>query len=157
VEQISVKTDRFQFDIFLETILGFITSGVPEDIHPSSYIMIVDDENNSYWGQEEGRNNFLGELSEGQSLFFPFSWTNVGEPIKCADGESYEIDEDGEFGLTEVDCVGFRVQLDSGSFAIQTAVSTGGGHSESPCVVIEEDCDVFDKPMKLFIDRFIIK
>jgi hypothetical protein len=150
----------FQFRGFSNSILKYLASRLPDDVHPSWAIMRVDHvSGNAENGPEEGWDNLLQILLEGDGLFFPFSGSNVGEPIVCADGRAYAIDEDSDredsdFSLSEVDCAGFLIRLQEDTFTIQSAVCFGGGHSGPPFVEVR-NCNNFDEPMTGFVSKFI--
>lgn len=156
MKELVVANDSFQFNSFTDAILKFLPRVISHEIHPSSAITRVESlDDIPEWGPEKGRSNFLNELTEGYCLFFPFTATNVGEPIACANGKSYDIDEDTECNLSEADCDGFLVKLEKGNFVINSAFQAGGGHS-SPYIEIT-DCGVFDRPMKRFVNKFVKK
>jgi len=91
-------------------------------------------------------------------IYFAFSNTNIGEPINCADGKEYEIDEDSDFWLGEADTVGYLLQYNNGDLIINSAVNAAGAcTAPTPSLDIRLNCDVFDKPMEEFIQGFIEK
>jgi hypothetical protein len=103
-------------------------------------------------------------INENKLLFFPFSGTNVGEPIPCADGNEYEIsdgddNEDGEeeseagFTFGELDCVGYLARVNDGILVMNSALETTTmGWTD---VYVFDDCGVFEKPMVDFLKKFM--
>lgn len=111
-------------------------------------------------GQKKGWDDFFKVLSDGQRLYFPFSFTNIGEPIECADGNVVELDDKGnsEIGLGDSDTVGFLLKLEEDSFMIETAAHSGGCCAPPHGDYVEAgNCGEFDKPMEGFIGAFIRK
>ena len=156
MKELIVKKERFDFDSFTKATLEFLSMIISDKVHPSTAITRVESlDDIPEWGPEKGRSNFLNELTEGYFLFFPFTATNVGEPIDCANGKSYEIDDDTECNLSEVDTDGFLVKLEKGNFIINSAFQAGGG--QFPPYFEITDCGVFDKPMKRFVNKFVGK
>lgn len=163
--QKTISLNNFDFNGFTEAILEFLGGQISEEIHPSWAIVTVDEpRGTSEYGPEEGRSNFLDELQSGQRLFFPFSSSNVGEPVPCADGESRQVvyDEEDEtkndFIMGDVDCVGFLFKLEDNKLCISLAIHAGGScPGAGPAVKIEKDCGVFTAGMNSFIDKFVIE
>jgi len=155
MKELLLSTNQFQFEQFASDILKFLARRGYEDIDPSSAIARTKSlDDIPEFGSESGRDNFLEELNQGYYLFFPFSDSDVGEPIRCADGEEYEIDEESDFSLGEVACVGFLLKIEGDRIRINSAVHDCGGCPLPPSVEIRH-CDVFDSPMNDFIHRYI--
>lgn len=110
------------------------------------------------YDEDKDERDYLAELKEeGKMLYFTFSNTNVGDPINCADGKEYEIDEDSDFCLGEADTVGYLIRYDNGDLIINSAVNASGACvAPPPSIDLEADCDVFDEPMAKFIRKFIV-
>ncbi|MFC1592841.1 hypothetical protein ACFL4C_02390 [Candidatus Omnitrophota bacterium] len=153
MRKITLSRENFQFENFTNAILDFHGRIAPEGVKPSTYLLKVDSEGYADWGPDEGWDNFLQVLSQGQRIYFPFSLTNCGESIECANGEDYELGEETEICLGETDTVGFIIGLYKDRFIIQSATCAGGGPPAGLFVEVG-NCDVFDMPMKLFIDKF---
>ena len=158
MKQRKIAISDFDFEVFTKAMLNFLKKEVSQDVHPSYAIVKIDAPGGMpEFGPEDGRSNFLEELEVGHLLFFPFSSSNVGEPVQCADDQSREIDDDSDFIIGEVDCVGFLIQLKDNVLYIDSAIHAGGAcPGPSPSVDIE-NCDVFEAGMETFIDRFIIR
>lgn len=151
-----IEKAKLHFDEFTREILAFLKTQVSEEVHPSFAIVKVDEPGHvPQYGPEEGHSNFLEELEAGWQVFFPFSSSNVGEPIECADGKARAIDDESDIGLGEVDCVGFLVKIENGSFVINSAIHAGGSCTFPPPSVDISDCNVFDVPMEAFLGSFI--
>ena len=154
MKQKKITMDKFDLAGFTKVIVDFLDG---EGTNPSYSIMTVAAPGCvPEYGPDEGMPNFLQELEAGHLLFFPFSMSNVGDPVPCADGQSRQIDDDdnSDFCIGDIDCVGFLLQLKKGIFYIDSAVNAGGGCTWSPSVDIQ-NCDVFDSGMEAFIDRFL--
>jgi len=157
MKEVIINKDKFKFNDFTASILEFLKSWGME-VHPSYAIAMVEEPGDApEYGPEEGRNNFLDELSAGNYLFFPFSTSNLDEPISCANGKAYKLDEESDFVIGDIDCVGFLIKLDNGNFIINSAVNAGGACMAPPPSVDITDCDIFDKPMKNYLNNFMIK
>lgn len=157
MKEISVSNAEFDFPAFVQANLNFLSTMVVEGVHPSYPIVWVDRERGTVeYGPEGGRDCFIDELSDGKQLFFPFSGCNIGDPIECADGVARELDEDSDFIMGDVDCVGFLISLDSAQLSIRSAEHAGGTCQFAPTVQAT-DCDVFDAPMKVFARSFLSK
>lgn len=104
--------------------------------------------------------DFMDELTnEGKLLFFTFSTNNIGEPVECANGMSYEIDEDDvlndDFYFGDTECLGYLFKYNSGILTIQSAVNSSGACMCPSSISIQENCGVFDDPMYEYIKTFI--
>ena len=153
-----VNLEKFDLQSFTSATLKFLTTQVSEEVDPSFAIVTVTAPGGiPEFGPEKGRSNFLEELKSGLLLFFPFSSSNVGDPIPCADGNSYEIDSDldSDFTLGDTDCVGFLLSLKDNTLHINSACHAGGCCVAPPPSVDIESCDIFDAPMEQFICKFI--
>ena len=156
MKRITVPREEFDFAGFTRAILRFLQKNVPNWI-PSSYGVarvehpggIPED------GPGTGPDDFIAELRTGSLLFFPFSASNVGEPIPCADGRSRKLPEDAEFVIGEVDCVGYLVKLTRSRFQIDSAIHAGGACPAPPPSVDVADCGIFDVPMENFVRKFV--
>jgi len=156
MKQKKVAVKDFDFKGFTKALLGFLGKELGEEVHPSYGIVTVAEPGGvPEYGPETGRANFQEELEAGKLLFFPFSSSNVDEPIPCADGKKRKLAEDSDFMMGEVDCVGFLVQLKAGAFYINSAMQAGGACPGPVPSVDIMDCDLFDAPMEKFIGKFI--
>jgi hypothetical protein len=158
VERITVPQDQFDFDGFSRKILTFNKSVMSKRVHSPFAVVTVDKPGGTpEWGPEKGRMTFLDDLQHGKLLFFPFTDTNVGDPIPCADGKKRSIDEGSDFAMGDVDCVGFLVGLSKSNYTIDAAIHAGGACPGPAPSVDVRNCGVFDEPMDAFIRRFIRK
>ena len=158
MKQKKVATNDFDLEGFTNAVLSFLGGEVSPDVHPSYAIVKVDAPGGvPEFGPEEGRSNFMEEFEARHLLFFPFSSSNVGEPVRCADGQSRELNDDSDFIIGDVDCVGFLFQLKEGVLYIDSAVHAGGACVAPPPSIDIENCNVFDAGMEAFIDRFILR
>jgi hypothetical protein len=158
MEEKSITIDNFKLPQFIGSILEFLKTQVSKDFHPSWAIVSVSGPGEvPEYGPEDGNRDIESELiNENKILFFPFSSSNVGEPIPCADRKSYMIDEDSEFSLGYTDCAGYLFKYKGGSLIINSAVHAGGACiAPPPSVDIVEDCDVFELPMIEFLNKYI--
>ena len=153
MKAMEIEESKLHFDEFSCEIIEFLKTQVSEEVHPSSGILIVDEQGRAQQGPDEGHSNFLEVWKAGFQLFFPFSCPDCGEPNECADGKVREVSEESDFGF---DCVGFLVKVENGRFIINSAVNRGGMcMPPTPPSVVISDCDVFDEPMEVFIRSFI--
>ncbi|HQM51480.1 MAG TPA: hypothetical protein PLJ71_22610 [Candidatus Hydrogenedentes bacterium] len=156
MKQRQVAFDDFDMEGFTKAVLDFVGREMSQDVHPSYAIVKVAAPGGvPEFGPEEGRSHFLEELQSGHLLFFPFSSGNVGEPVLCADGQSRELEDDSDFVLGDVDCVGFLLQLRERDLYIDSAVHAGGACPGPVPSVDVENCGVFDAGMEAFLNRFI--
>ena len=160
MEQLSIPINDFNLTGFIDEILNF-NKAVISDEFDASYIIAEVPKIGGVPKYRAGSKdyNFKSKLvDEGKRLFFPFSATNVGEEIPCADGETYEIDDEDESDLCfgEADCIGYLVEIKDGKVIINTAVNYGGACVAPPSSVeLQKDCDVFEEPMRKFLGKFI--
>ena len=158
MQEIILPRDKFQFDKFSKRILRYLRKQVSEEVDPSYAIVAVSEPGGvPRFGPEEGRENFLKELESGLKLFFPFSDSDIGEPIECADGRSRTIKENSDFRLGETSCVGFLIQLKDKKFIINSAINAGRGCPGGTESVDIAECDIFDAAMEKFIRQFVEK
>lgn len=169
MKELKVTTNEFDLDQFIEEILNF-TETMVWDVDPTFPIVWVEKQGSAAkFGPEEGGRDLEVELLEDRKILsFPFSSSNVGELIPCADGNEYELpdydecgeeesEEVGEFCLGDCDCVGYLIEYTNGELVINSAIHAGGGCMSPPTVHVEADCNVFDGPMTEFIWRFVRK
>jgi hypothetical protein len=154
LRKIKVETDLFKFDDFAQAILNF-HEGIGENIHASAHILTVDSEGNGEWGPDEGWDNFLEVLENGDRLYFPFIIPAFDQPVSCANGEEVELGEDPEINLGETDTVGYLMAKENNKFVIESAHCEGGGPPFGE-YIYPEDCGEFDKAMNQFIKGFLI-
>ena len=153
----TVDLEKFDLHSFISTILKFLSNQVSETVDPSFAIVTVNAPGGiPEFGPEKGRSNFLEELKSGLHLFFPFSSSNDGDPIPCADENSYKLDSEADLTLGYTDCVGFLLSLNGNTLHINSACHAAGCCIAPPPSVDIEDCDIFDDPMDEFICQFIL-
>ena len=155
------EVDDFDFSGFIDTILKFNKTIISQDFDPTFAIVEVPEIGGVpiYGSENDGRDIYSELVNEGKRLFFPFSATNVGEPIPCADGNSYELDEEnGELCMGVADSIGYLVEIENGKIVIHSAIHCGGACvAPPPSVDLLEDCEVFEEPMMEFLERFVGK
>ena len=162
MEQLNVPLKEFNLTRFINKIIDFNKTVISNEFD-ASYIIAEVPKVGGVPKYKTGSKdyNFKSKLiEEGKRLFFPFSATNVGEEIPCADGKTYEIDDEGESDLCfgEADCIGYLVEIKDGKVIINTAVNYGGACVAPPASVeIQKECDIFEEPMRKFLGRFIRK
>ena len=160
MKQLTVPISEFDLSTFIKDILKFNKTVVSKEVDPSYAIVVVSEIGGiPNYGPESGGRDIYSELvDEGKRLFLPFSSSNIGEPMPCADGNSYEIDEDSDFCMGDIDCVGYLVEKEGDNLLIQSAINAGGGCPvPPPSVELLEDCDVFEDGMREFLERYINK
>lgn len=153
MKEIIVSIDKFNFNKFVERSIEF----AEEIVSPGYAIACIENPGDmpEYEINYENKDELIRLINNGKSLFFMFSSNNIGEPINCANGEEYDI-ENSDICLGEADCVGFLIQKKEEVFVINSAINAGGGcPAPAPSVDIEIDCDIFDKPMEEFIKKFV--
>ena len=159
MEQMSVPINDFNLTEFIDEILNFNKTVISREFDLSYVIAEVPKIGGVpkyITGSKDY--NFKSKLTEeGKRLFFPFSATNVGEEIPCADGETYEIDyEESDLCFGEVDCIGYLVEIRHEKIVIGSAISYGGSCiAPPPSVELQKECDVFEEPMRMFLWKFI--
>jgi hypothetical protein len=154
MNEIRLSFEKFRFNEFVEKMLEF-AGEVMDPAYAVPWVHGVGDI--PEYDEDKEERDFLTELKEeGKHLYFNFSNSNIGEPINCADGKEYEIDEDSNFCLGEADSVGYLLQYQEGEIIINSALNAAGACvAPPPSIDLEKDCDVFDKPMEKFIKKFI--
>ncbi|MBU1106864.1 MAG: hypothetical protein KKB51_09375 [Candidatus Riflebacteria bacterium] len=105
--------------------------------------------------------SLLEELENGQQIFFPFSEPNVGNPVRCADGNKVKLPESGdddndsdeEFCYGETDVVGVLVTLTKSRFEFCPAIYYMGDLTSAPSM---EKCPVgqFEDIIAAFLKVF---
>lgn len=105
-------------------------------------------------------NNLERALMEGETLVLPFAEPNVGESIRCADGQEYDIDTDtedeSEYPSSEFIAAVLMLKYhpELGEVTISTGIEaesiTMTGISFS-----EQSIGSLDKPAEEFVRRFI--
>ncbi|MGV8984380.1 hypothetical protein [Clostridium sp.] len=156
MKEIQIPYKKFNITEFMEKMEVF-TGEVMNVCYAFPWVEVSGDIPD--FDEDKEERDYISELKdEGKLLYFTFSNTNIGEPINCADGEEYEIDEDSNFCLGDADTVGYLLQYKNGDLIINSAVNAAGACTATPpSLDIELNCDVVDKPMEEFIQGFIEK
>lgn len=102
----------------------------------------------------------LEKLEEGKFVFVPFSSNNVGKGIKLADGgflkPSKNEKEDWGFYVSDVDSIGYVIQLAGDDLIIQTALNAGSTNSAPPpSIRAMEEVGVLDRQMENYIRKYL--
>lgn len=155
MKEICVPIEKFNFNKFVDDYIKF----APEVVDTDYAIAIIENSGDApeFVEDFEDKKELLNLFNQGKELFFMFTDVNAGQgDIVCADGNEVKIDEDSDFSLIgEVDCAGFLISKKNEEFTINSAIHYGGfvpGGKES--VDIEMDCNIFDVPMKKYIESF---
>jgi hypothetical protein len=154
MKEIIVPFEKFNFNGFVKEMLVFAS----EIMNPAySVAWVYESGDFPEYDEDKEDRDYITELKEeGKCLYFTFSNVNIGDPINCADGNEYEIDEDSDFCIGDVDTVGYLLQYKDGDLIINSAINAGGAcTAPPPSVDIVLDCDVFNEPMERFIRKFI--
>jgi hypothetical protein len=174
VKPIKVNYDRFDLDRFVGEIMDWFSDGVVETVEPTAMVPWVV-KGRAHYGKEDEPRDLIAELTvEGKTLMLPFSSSNCGDPIRCADGCAYEFedaddedewdDSDEEQAETdesslyfgETDSLGYLVSLEGSDIVIRSGVlSFGLMCFLAPSADEVLDCGVFDQPMYDFVNKFI--
>jgi hypothetical protein len=97
MDQRRVALTRFDFDAFTAAILAFLRTQGFEEVDPSYAIVTVAHPGDvPEYGPPEGRDTFAEELAAGRWLFYPFSTSNIGAGVACADGRQRLLPDDEE-------------------------------------------------------------
>jgi hypothetical protein len=181
MQQIKITAEDFDLEKFVETSIEFLKTMVDPQFDPTVAIDIHDTEKEVPEVDNTVRRDLIKEMKEfGAVLFFPFSENNMGEPIKCADGNEYilpkdcaddcghpdldcskcpeqherdEVNED--FCMGDTDCVGYLVSLREVIITIDSAMYYSGSCTFPSSSDLQEDCYIFDEPMYEFAKSFI--
>ena len=166
--EIKMPVQKFDVEGFVTDILKFIESqGIGADGPETVIAEVEEDGSTPNWGELISDRNILHELlEEEKALFFTFSDTNIGEPISCADGNSYQIDNDEEydeeddeeesFCMGEAEVVGYVLKVSQGELSIQTVVHGPGLMCfDGPSVEEIEDAGPFEQGMTEYLKRFV--
>ncbi|NTW72223.1 MAG: hypothetical protein HGA49_08295 [Eubacteriaceae bacterium] len=154
MKEIIVLRENFEFEEFVEHWLEF----AEQVVNPGYEVCWVSETGciPEYEVNHKKPGELIKHLEQGKALFFIFTATNTGEPIKCGDGNDYELDEESEFYLTDADCVGYLMQIIDGHLTINSAVNSGGGCiTKASSIDITPDCDIFEDPLEEYIIKFI--
>ena len=154
MKELRIPMDRFDFDRFLSEFRAH----AEQVINPDYALAYIDDSGDvpEYVGFMD-RVEIIELLEDNKLVFIFFSETNLGEPVACIDGMSYEVNEELNFIMGENDCVGFLFQKEGNHLIIHSAMNTGGACvSPPPSVFIEADCSIFDPPMEQYLQRFVL-
>ena len=156
MKEIIVPIHKFDFKGFAAKSIEF----AEQYIDPDYAVAWVDEPGDipEYVNDYENKDALLELLIEGKVLFIMFSDSNIGDSIACADSNEYVIDEDSDFCLGDTDCVGYLLQSKDSVLTINSAINASGAcTAPPPSVDIENDCDVFDKPLEDYIKKYIDK
>ena len=153
-KQISIND--FKLQEFINRTLEFNKKVMGEGPNPSFSIVWTNDNlpEVHYENENIARNNFVEQLNEGKTLFFPFSSSNVNDEVFCANNKTIEIPEqDNAYLIGDVDCFGFTIKQQNRELVITSAIHYGGSCS-NPDSIESSDCDIFENDMILYLERF---
>ena len=150
------KLKQFDLQNFVEASLAFNKSMINPEISPTDIVQELQGDSGRVRDIEENESRDLESdlLKNKKRLFFPFSNIGLLDEIDCADGQTYEIDEDSDFSLGETGQAGFVVGVDGDEICLESAALCGGSCMGPPSVE-KCSCDVFDQPMADFIEGFV--
>ncbi|TCL58285.1 hypothetical protein EDC14_104321 [Hydrogenispora ethanolica] len=156
METLQIALHRFEMAQFIGAITRFFASqGIP----PAMIAPFAGYDEPLEFGPAEERDLAAELLEEGRSLYFPFSDTNTGEAVPCADGQRYrfpvvETDEtELNFCAAELESIGFLVAVARDELRIEQAVMSGG--ALSPAEPADWSGLALDEAMERFIRKFI--
>ena len=175
-----IPVSQFDLSAFIQAVTSYLQKRVAEGMDPLAAIPAVENGGRiPGWAEEQPGRNLLDELTkQGKMLFFPFSESNVGLPIFCADGQHYEFEEpdeadeevpdltdadweevEAEECMGETDAVGYMISLDETqkNLHIRSGMLYGGGCMCPPSAeAVEKIPSIFVEPMEAFISKFQI-
>lgn len=123
-----IALSSFQLAKFIRAMNAFFAAN---QIPPAAVALFQDDDEPLSLGAADGR-DLAAELMDGRKLYFPFSDTNTGEAVSCADGRRYrlpvaETDEtELSFCAAEWESVGFLVAVSQGEVRLEKVALAGG-------------------------------
>lgn len=102
-------------------------------------------------------------VKENKAIYFPFSSSNTGEPVLCANGKEYSVPkpegkhkyESTEHTLDSTETVGFIFKVSGDQLSIQFAKHFIGNADGPASVEILEHVGEFEAPMMAFLETFI--
>jgi hypothetical protein len=160
MQEVRVPINKFDAKGFTNDIIRFLKVEVLSDgADPISEICVVTDKGlTPDWGEKVPGRDIIRELvEEGKTLFFPFSNVGCSDPIVCANGKEYDLDDE-EYDLGESDLVGYLLKVTNGIVSIRQAIHLGGGCPvPPPSVEVIETAGPFEQGMSIYIKKYINK
>ncbi len=166
MKEIRVGVGNFDLDTFIHETLNFVRTVLSDEFDPSYAVAWVEDHEPDYGPETEARDLSAELLEDRKVLFFPFSGSNVGDPIPCANGEEYVLDDWGDlelygdeeenFDLSDTECAGYLIKVENREFVINSAVHGGSNGVLGAYVNPVPDCGTLDGPMTEFVSHFIV-
>jgi len=153
-KQISIT--EFKLQEFINKTLEFNKTVMGEGPNPSFAIVWTNGNSLEVHYEDENiaRNNFIEQLNEGKTLFFPYSSSNVDNEVFCANNKTVEIPEqDTAYLIGDVDCFGFSVKQQNDELVISSAIHYGGSCGR-PDSIQNSDCDIFENDMIAYLVSF---
>ncbi len=155
--KLTFDTYRFQLELFLQHLADFYEL---QQLSEAAVVRFFGYDEPSEWISEITPQECAEKLRNGEMLYFPFSDFNIGVPVACADGGAYDlpvVEEDESemaFCATELESLGYIIQMNAEQVTVHAAVLVGGELS------LIEDTPVFDanplaEPMEQYIRQFV--
>jgi hypothetical protein len=102
-------------------------------------------------------------VKENKAIYFPFSSSNTGHPVLCADGRKYSVPkpedkeklESGALTMDSTESVGFIVKVSDKELSIQFAKHFIGNAEFRASVEILKHVGEFETGMMAFLETFI--
>lgn len=159
MSEIIVNLNQFDLEGFIGVIFNFLRQ---HEIMPGVVVCFAEECDMTEPEIKQIKEDSVQELLfRGKTLFLPFSDINVGEPIPCADGSQYLINDSGELdeevavSAGGVESVGFLIRVEHGMIYICPGVFRGGDYEEVESMELEEDLKEFGEPMGRFVNKFV--
>lgn len=165
MDEILIPLNEFDLPGFIGRIVSFIGQLGRGNPAPITAIPVVEDNGltPNLYEHAADRTPHDELLKENKTLYFPFSSSNTGEPVLCADGRKYNVlepedKEKYELALLTMDTtetVGFLVRIVDNKVSIQFAKQFIGNADGPASVEVLKHVGQFEDGMKAFLEAFI--
>ena len=146
-------TNRFQLELFLQSMADFYDL---QQLTEAAIVQFFGYDEPSEWISSITPQECAEKLRNGEMLYFPFSDINIGAPVACADGRSYDlpiIEEDETemaFCASEIESIGYIIQMGADHVMVHAAALISG-----ELLLIEDTPIIEDNPLAEPMEHYI--
>lgn len=167
LDKIKMPLEKFDLTGFVGRIVNFVRELGTGNPAPITAIPVVERNGLTPHLYENATDRTLHDelVKEHKAIYFPFSSSNTGNPVLCANGSKYTVpkseNEEGHglavatLTLDTTETVGFIVKASGKDITIQFAKQFIGNDEGPACVETLRHVGEFEAPMMAFLETFI--
>jgi hypothetical protein len=165
LDEIKMPLDTFDLTGFIGRDVNFVRELGAGNPAPITAIPVVERNGLTPNLYENATDRTLHDelVKEHKAIYFPFSSSNTGKPVLCADGREYSVpkpenrknDESVDLTMDSTETVGFVVKASHDQLSVQFAKQFAGNADFPASVETLKHVGEFEAPMMAFLETFI--